>query len=70
MCIVLLSLKGVVIVLHMLTCTAHICLLYKGIDVYSLMMKYNIIHSVFLTHEIGGIKGMIEPKNAQADRHS
>lgn len=21
-------------------------------------------------HEIGGIKGMIEPKNAQADRHS
>ena len=59
-----------IIVLHMFTCTAHICLLYKGIDVYSLMMKYNIIHSVFLTHEIGGIKGMIEPKNALADRHS
>ena len=38
-----------IIVLHMLTCTAHICLLYKGIDVYYFMMKYNIIHSVFLT---------------------
>ena len=32
----------------MLTCTAHICLLYKGTDVYSFRMKYNIIHSVFL----------------------
>ena len=38
-----------IIVLHMLTCTAHICFLYKDTDVYFLMMKYNIIHSVFLT---------------------
>ena len=33
----------------MLTCTAHICLLYKSTDVYSFIIKYNIIHSVFLT---------------------
>ena len=33
----------------MLTCTIHICLLYKDTDIYSFMIKYNIIHSVFLT---------------------
>ena len=33
----------------MLTCTAHICLLYKDTDIYSFSMKYNIVHSVFLT---------------------
>ena len=38
-----------IIVLHMLTCIAHICFIYKDIDVYFLMMKYNIIHLVFLT---------------------
>ena len=38
-----------IIVLHMLTYTTHICLLYKDTDVYSFMRKYNIIHSVFLT---------------------
>ena len=37
-----------IIVLHMPTCTAHICLLYKGTDVYSFMIKYSIIHLVFL----------------------
>ena len=32
---------------HMLTCTAHICLLYKGTYVYSLIMKYNTIIQYF-----------------------
>ena len=33
-----------------LTCTALICLLYKGIHVYSfIFQKYNTIHSLFLT---------------------
>ena len=41
-----------IIVLHMLTCTVHICLLYKGTDLYSFMIKYNIIHSVFLIAHI------------------
>ena len=36
----------------MLTCTVHICLLYKDTDLYSFMIKYNIIHSVFLIAHI------------------
>ena len=35
----------------MLTCTAHICLIYKGTDIYSLIMKYNIIHLIFLSYK-------------------
>ena len=37
-----------VIVLHF-TCTAHICLLYKGTDVYSFIYEIQYNYSVFLT---------------------
>ena len=33
-------------ILHF-TCTAYICLLYKGTDVYSFLMKYNTIFQYF-----------------------
>ena len=37
-----------VLVLYFI-CTAHICIIYKGTDVYSLIKKYNTNHLVFLT---------------------
>ena len=55
----------------MLTCTAHICLLYKGTDVYSFMMKYNIIHLAFLTlvHLICTAQTHIKNENLKKGRN-
>ena len=47
-----------VLVLYFI-CTAHICFLYKGTDVYSFIMKYNTNILVFLT--ITAVIEIVEP---------